>query len=166
VSEQAELPLAFDDGLQEERDDESDHFVDEHGEHDEFDTGGVYDRPGGEFLLEPTKELLAERFALFRSDLPEQVGPFERVDVPERNEGIEARYETREEFETVVRIFPRGPSLHAWTVAITEYVATPRDAPPEDQWRGSGSKILEGASDLYDPSDAIEAAVEFMERSE
>ena len=164
MSEQTELPLNFED-VQEEGDYETGDFVDEQGEHDEWNRGGVYDRPGGEFLFEPTKELLAERFQFVTSDLPDQVGPFERVDISDRREGIAARYETHEEFETVVRIFPRGPYLHSWTVVILEYVATPRDAPPEDQWRGSGSKHLEGASDLYDPSDAVDAALEFMEGS-
>jgi len=165
VSEQTELPLEFEDDVLEESDDEPDEFVDEHGEHDEYDRGGVYDRPGGELLLEPTKELLAERFQFVASDLPDQVGPFERVDVSDRREGIAARYETHEEFETVVRIFPRGPNLHAWTVTITEYVATPRNAPPSEQWRGSGQRHLDGATDLYDPSDAVDAALEFMEGS-
>jgi hypothetical protein len=163
VSEQSKLPLGLNE-VQEERDD-SEHVVDEHGSTDEWDRGGVYGFLGGELLLGPTKDLLAERFEPVARELPDQVGRFERVDVSDRYDGISARYETSEKFKTVVRIFPRGPYLRAWTVSILKYKLTPRKAPRSEQWRGSSSRTLEGAVELDEPRDAVDAALEYMEGS-
>ncbi|QLH83209.1 hypothetical protein [Halosimplex pelagicum] len=139
--------------------------VDEHGESDEWGRGGVYDA-AGEFDLEATEELLVERFAHVDNELPDRVGPFERVDArdPRYADGtLSARYETCEEYPVVVRIFSAGPHLNEWTVEITEYGPPVQDDPPADTgYDSSGSYWLDSASQLEDPADAADAAVDWM----
>jgi hypothetical protein len=138
--------------------------VDEHGRHDKWDRGGVY-TTAGEFDLEATEELLAERFEAVVDELPESVGPFERVDARDSryaDRQIRARYETVEEYETAVCVYPRGPYLRAWTVAIEEYGPPVMDDPPADTgYRSMANSIL--VSGLDDPSAAVETAVGWMQ---
>lgn len=93
--------------------------VDEHGRRDQWDRGGVY--IDGEFSLEATKELLADRFSPLEQQLPESVGEFVRVEA--KREYV-AQYTTESDdtaqagTRTVLKIFPRGPNLNDWTVSL------------------------------------------------
>jgi hypothetical protein len=131
--------------------------LDEHGEHDEWGRGGVYDA-AGRFDLDATRDLLAERFEPVAADLPDGAGPFERQHT---GDPLNAYYETNEEYETVVRIFPRGPHLHEWTVAVTEYGPPVLDDPPaETGYRSSAHYTV--VSDLDQPETAAEMGAEWM----
>lgn len=102
--------------------------IDEHGEHDKWGCGGVYDA-AGKFNLSATQNHLTERFAPVRDRLPQVVGEFVRR--PARHE-YAVRYVSEVEVENAsgvrvdereVRVFPIGPCFHQWTCSIEESFA-------------------------------------------
>ena len=99
--------------------------IDEHGESDEWERGGVYNE-AGKFDLSATEDLLADRFAPVRNRLPETVSGYSRQPA---QRAYTAMYYWEGETENshgvtvterFVRVFPVGPYLHRWTCGIEE----------------------------------------------
>lgn len=127
--------------------------VDETGEFDEHgDHGAVY--AGGEYDLERTVDLLAERFDRIADDVPESVSEWtldghryrERVSVKWRRELENGDVET-------VYVFPRGPWLHEWSIGY------------DTDYADGGSRYGGAGYGFYSPEHALEAAVSFMRGS-
>lgn len=132
--------------------------VDEYGEDDKWNRGGVYDAYGG-FLVDETKSELATRFEAVSEELPDSVADFQRQ--PARTE-YSAVYHWTGESENEngvrvtgysVRIFPRGPYFHDWGVSIKER---------HPKYDGYRSYIHTDASGLDNPQEAAQVALEFM----
>jgi hypothetical protein len=111
--------------------------IDEHGEADEWDRGGVYNA-AGKFDLDATEDLLADRFAPVRNRLPESVGGY-ALQPTQRAYTATYHWEGEAEdshgvTERFVRVFPVGPYLHRWTCGIEE--RTPKYATnTKNGWR-------------------------------
>lgn len=131
--------------------------IDEHGEHDRWGRGGVYDE-NGDLDRDATESLLADRFSDNVGELPETVGDFERIkpDPVDQDEATEVLYERTGDGalfpRKVVRVFPRRSHLNNWTVSVRQHGTL-----------GQTSQHLDGATDLNDPQAAVEAAIEYME---
>jgi len=134
--------------------------IDEHGEADQWDRGGIYDA-SGQFDLEATKSELADRFQDVKSQLPDQVGEYTKEDTCAE---YIAAYRSSGETQSKngfpvksrrVRIFARGPHLNEWTVEIRE------------KFEGGGSRswLHSDAAGLNNPRAAVATAFAIM-RSE
>jgi hypothetical protein len=137
--------------------------IDEHGQSDEWDRGGVYDH-AGKFNLGATTDLLADRLAPVRNRLPDTVGEYARQPTQrpysalyhwdgeaENSHGVTVT-------ERFVRIFPVGPSLHRWTCCIEE--RTPEHATnPTNGWASWHHSDATNADDI---GTAVAAALAVM----
>ena len=143
--------------------------VDEHGELDRWNRGGVYNA-AGEFDRDATVTLLEERFGDVREDIPTDVNNFSRC-VPRHVRKDEAevwwvrngfpRTEEMGRFSVktrTVHLFPRGPYLHDWSVGVQQLDHGGRRGGEE-----SGTCSFLHASGLETPREALESAVEYME---
>lgn len=135
--------------------------IDEYGNHDQWGRGGVYDA-AGEFDLEATKAELKSRFDPVSDRLPELVNRYEREPAREdyiarfRWSGHTTNRRGRVVSERVVRVFPRGPHLHEWSVKICERFA-------DDG--GTCSWIHQDALALDSPGAAAATALAYMRQS-
>ena len=137
--------------------------IDEYGEGDKWDRGGVYDATG-KFDLAATEDLLADRFAPVRNRLPDTVGEYGRQPT---QRAYSALYHWDGEAENshgvtvterFVRVFPVGPSLHRWTCCIEE--RTPKYATnPKNGW---GSWHHPDATNADDIGTAVATALAVM----
>jgi hypothetical protein len=133
-------------------------YVDEYGERDQWSRGGVYDA-AGEFDLEATKSELKSRFAPISEQLPESINQYEREQILEdytarfRWAGKTTNENGRVVAERLVRIFPRGPHLHEWSVKICERFAYSG---------GARSWIHQDAQGLDSPCAAAVTALAYM----
>lgn len=99
-------------------------FVDEYGKRDKWDRGGVY--IDGEYQLEATKDLLADRLAPVKARVPETAGDYEQIEpafgpkIVFKTDAIEDDVHGQSVTSRTVEIFPRGPHLHNWTVSIED----------------------------------------------
>jgi hypothetical protein len=137
--------------------------IDEHGTRDRWDRGGVYDA-AGELDLHATEDELADRFADTDERLPDEVGDYERK--PSQNDHSAVYYwsgEGEDEHgvrvtERFVRVYPRGPYLHEWTVDVEER--------NPDHATGAASgwayRTHPHAQGLDDPTAAAAVALAFM----
>jgi len=130
--------------------------IDETGELSEYDQAAVY--IDGEYHLEETLNVLAERFDEVRDDLPESVGEWSR-DGYRRVEDVSASWRVVRENgdEERLSLFPRGPWLHAWTLGIVRW----RAESTVSGFDMSGN-VMDGSG--YDtPAAALSDAVAYME---
>ncbi|WP_418283895.1 hypothetical protein [Halorubrum sp. DTA46] len=131
--------------------------VDETGDLAEHhDHGAVY--VDGEYSLNATIDVLADRFDPVRADLPELVGGWERDGHRRREEASASwRREWENGDEARLSLFPRGPHLHDWTLGITRW----RADSTVSGWDMSGF-VMDGAG--YDtPASALDDAIAYME---
>jgi len=123
------------------------------------DYGAVY--TDGEYDLEETLDVLADRFDDVRDDLPESVDEWER-NGHRRVEEVSATWRRIRENgdEEQLELFPRGPHLHDWTLGITRW----RAESDVSGWDMSGW-VMDGSG--YDtPAAALSDAVAYMEGSD
>ena len=127
--------------------------VDDAGELSEHGHAVVY--VDGEYSLEETLSLLADRFDEVRDDLPESVGVWSR-DGYHRHEDVSASWRRVLDNgdEERLSIFPRGPHLYEWSIKLSQWFDS-------SQISGVDSRGIVGSYET--PSEALSAAVDYMQ---